>query len=138
MSSPRPGSGPLTAREAQILAVLWENGPSTAEQVREGLPDPLHNATVRTMLRMMEKKGLVTHRPAPGVRKTTYVYRATIRQASAEKKAVKTLLKRFFDGSAAALVQRLIEDKRLTAKELETLRTNARAGKSKRGGGKAR
>lgn len=126
---PKPPSESLTPREAEIMNVLWEAGPSTAEEIRAALPHTPHDSTVRTLLRVLEGKGYVGHR----VRGKAYVYRATVKRASAERKALRALLERFFGGSAATMVQRLIEDEQLDPAELEALRRAAQPGK-RRGG----
>jgi BlaI family penicillinase repressor len=114
----RPASGGLTPREAQIMEVLWTEGPSPADRIREALPDRPHDSTVRTLLRILETKGCVKH----SVQGKAYVYRAAVKKAIAERKAVNSLLQRFFGGSAEALVLRLIEDEKLTAEQLEQLK----------------
>ena len=55
---PRPSE-----MELQILAVLWEHGPSTVRAIRQLLPDGKNRAytTVLTLVQIMEKKGLVGH-----------------------------------------------------------------------------
>jgi len=116
----RPPSESLTEREAQIMEVLWREGSASADRIRQELPDAPHDSTVRTLLRILEGKGYVKH----VVRGKAYVYRPAIRKASAERKAVGSLIKRFFGGSAEALVLRLIEDEQLTADQLEQLRKN--------------
>ena len=49
--------------ESQVLAVLWERGPSVVRDVQEALPDGKQRAytTVLTTLQVMEKKGFVAH-----------------------------------------------------------------------------
>lgn len=115
---PRPESDSLTPREAQIMAVLWRLGPCTAGQVRSGLPDDAHDSTVRTLLRVLETKGCVNHK----TKGKAYVYRAQVKRSAAERKAVQSMLERFFGGSAEALVQRLLADEELTPEQLEHLR----------------
>jgi len=122
----RPASGGLTPREAQIMEVLWTEGPCTADRIREALPDRPHDSTVRTLLRILETKGCVKH----SIQGKAYIYRPAVKRASAERKAVNSLLQRFFGGSAEALVLRLIEDEKLTAEQLEQLK-NTSGGTSK-------
>ncbi len=114
----RPPSQSLTEREAQIMEILWREGSAAADQIRQELPDDPHDSTVRTLLRILETKRYVKH----VVRGKAYVYRPLIRKANAERKAIGSLIKRFFGGSAEALVQRLIEDEQLTPEQLEQLR----------------
>ena len=114
----RPPSDNLTQREAEIMEILWREGSAAADRIRQELPDDPHDSTVRTLLRILETKGYVKH----VVRGKAFVYRPAVRKASAERKAVVNVLKRFFGGSAEALVLRLIEDEQLTPEQLEQLR----------------
>ena len=113
----RPSSETLTEREAQIMSVLWERATATAEQIRVALPEKLHDSTVRTLLRILESKGYVRH----GLRGKAYLYRPAVKRATAERKAVRSVLRRFFGGSAETLVLRLIEDQQLTSEQLDRL-----------------
>ena len=51
----------FTGRELDVIAVLWERGPSTVAEVRGALSDPLSHNTVATMLTILENKGYVAH-----------------------------------------------------------------------------
>ena len=113
----RRKSETLTDREAEIMDVLWKKGTATADQTRALLHGRPHDSTVRTLLRVLEEKGHVKH----DVEGRTYVYRPVIRRDSAQKRAVKKLLRRFFGGSSESLVIRLLEDEQITADELREL-----------------
>ena len=125
----RPTSETLTEREAQIMSILWELGEASADEVRERLPDDLHDSTVRTLLRVLTTKGYVRanrkSRPA--------VYRAVVPQSSVQEKAARGLLQRFFGGSAEALVLRLLEDEQLTSEQLDQLKKSHSRQRRKRG-----
>jgi predicted transcriptional regulator len=123
----RPPTEGLTERETQIMEVLWREGAASADRIRQELPDDPHDSTVRTLLRILENKGYVKH----SVRGKAFVYRPAVRKASAERKAVLNIIKRFFDGSAEALVLRLIEDERVTPEQLEHLKERASIPQSK-------
>jgi predicted transcriptional regulator len=114
---PRSKSESLTEREAQIMDVLWRQEQATAEAIRSLLPGAPHDSTVRTLLRVMEQKGLVTH----DVEQRTFVYRARVAQSRAKKKAVQGLLNRLFGGSVKNLVLQLLDDEEITPEELERL-----------------
>jgi BlaI family transcriptional regulator, penicillinase repressor len=113
----RSGSQTLTEREAQIMGVLWSHRSATAEQVRDLLPDRPHDSTVRTLLRILETKGYVA-REGPG---RPAHYRALVSQAKAQRSALHSLLIQLFGGSPQALVQRLIDDLKLTPEEFQEL-----------------
>jgi BlaI family penicillinase repressor len=108
----------LTERESQIMAILWDLGEATADQVREGLGGNPHDSSVRTILRVLHKKGCV-HLDR---RKRPIVYRPSVSQSRMQQKAAKNLLQRFFGGSAEALVLRLMEDEYLTKEQLGQLK----------------
>ena len=114
----RPSSETLTPRETQVMDVLWAQGSATADEVREALRDDLHDSTVRTLLRVLEMKGYVKH----DLSGKAFIYRPAVARAKVEKKALTSILKRFFGGSAQALVLRLIEDERLTPEELDEIK----------------
>ena len=44
-----------------ILDFVWANGPSTSEQIREGIRPrhPLKDSSIRTLLRRLESQGLL-------------------------------------------------------------------------------
>jgi predicted transcriptional regulator len=111
----------LTGREAQIMDVFWRLGEATAEQVRAELTDPLHDSTVRTLLRVLVTKGYLTHE----ARGKAFVYRAAIDRDKAQRRVLSNVLARFFGGSAEDLVLRLIEDEKLTPEQLDEIRRAA-------------
>jgi BlaI family transcriptional regulator, penicillinase repressor len=119
----RPSSDSLTEREAQIINVIWRLGEATAEQVRETLPGDPHDSTVRTLLRVMETKGYLKHE----ARGKAYVYRAAVGRQKAQRLALRSVLARFFAGSAEDLVLRLIEDEHLSSEQLDELKQSARS-----------
>ena len=51
----------LTDREADVMQVLWDHGPSVVSDVRIRLSDKLAYITVLTVLRTLEAKGYVEH-----------------------------------------------------------------------------
>ena len=115
---PRPTSDTLTEREAQIMGVLWDISEASAEQIREALSADLHDSTVRTLLRVLESKGYVKH----SAKGKAYIYRPAVKRDKAERTALRSTIKRFFGGSAEALVLRLIEDEQLTPEQLVQLK----------------
>ncbi len=114
----RKKSEVLTEREAEVMDAIWQLGQATAEQVRERLAGSPHDSTVRTLLRILEAKGFVSHE----ARGKVYIYRAAIERRKAQRQAIHGLLERFFKGSAEDLVLRLIEDEQLTSDQLDNLR----------------
>ncbi len=115
------------------MDAIWRLGRATAEQVRDALPEPLHDSSVRTLLRILESKGYLQHE----VQGKAYVYHAAVVRAKAQGKAMRELLTRFFGGSAEDLVMRLLEEKHLTPEQLDDLRNSAPKRTRRRDGGKS-
>ena len=119
MTAKRTGPTPLTRRERQIMDVLYRLGKATAAEVMAGLEGAPDNSTVRTQLRVLERKGHVRHEEH-GLR---YVYLPTVPRHSARKSALKHLVDTFFDGSNAKVVAALLggEGSRLSDEELDRI-----------------
>ena len=78
----------LARRERQIMDVIFKLGEATVGEVLERLPDPPSYSSVRTIIRKIEAKGLLTHRQ-DGKR---YVYRARQSRETASRTALQKLM----------------------------------------------
>jgi predicted transcriptional regulator len=108
----------LSNREADIMAVLWELGPSTVTEVRARLSDDLAYTTVLTILRNLEAKGYATH-SADG---RAHRFAAAVRQSTARKSALRHLTGKLFKGSADLLLTHLVSDHKLTEDQVRRIR----------------
>jgi predicted transcriptional regulator len=125
--SPSRGPALLTKRERQIMDVLYRLGRASAAEILEQLDDGRGYSTIRTQLRVLERKGHVRHEEE-GLR---YVYIPTVPRHSARRSALKHLVDTFFEGSATNAVAALLggEGSRVSDEELariEKLVRNAR------------
>ncbi len=108
----------FTERESDIMAVLWERGPSTVAEVREALEDALAYNTVLTMLRILEEKGYAGHTEEG----RAYRYHALVEREAAAESAVTGLVRRLFRGSPSALLTEVVRQRDLPEAELKRLR----------------
>lgn len=92
-----PSSGMLTRRERHIMDVLYRYGPSTAREVMVALSGNPAYSTVRTQLRVLERKGHVRH----VVEDRMYVYVPVRSSVDAREEALQHVIDTFFRGSAA-------------------------------------
>ncbi|HVU89399.1 MAG TPA: BlaI/MecI/CopY family transcriptional regulator [Pirellulales bacterium] len=106
--------------ELQVLAVLWERGPSSVHDVRAAMPDGKDRAytTVLTLLQNLEKKGLATHKQQG----LANVYRAAVKRQQVLRPLMKDMLANVFGGSPAQVLQCLLESTRVDAEELAEIR----------------
>ncbi len=70
----QPKLSDLTRRERQIIEVIYRFGKASAVEVVDNLPDEPNNATIRTMLGVLEDKGFLRHETVKG----RYIYYPTI------------------------------------------------------------
>jgi predicted transcriptional regulator len=109
----------LSRRERQIMDVLFARGRATGQEIQEGLPDQPNYSSVRTILRVLERKGYVRH-VEEGLR---YVYQPTVARETASRSALQRIIRTFFDGSAKEAVAALLDPAAfdLTEEELREL-----------------
>jgi BlaI family transcriptional regulator, penicillinase repressor len=108
----------LPRREREIFEILCSAGEATAAEIRKAMADAPSHSAVRTMLARLEAKGLVRHRADD----QTYVYKSVPQPAKVRESALQSLVKTFFDGSAASAATALLGlSKSLRPEELEAL-----------------
>ncbi len=124
------GTEHLSPREREIMDVLLVSGEATAGEVQTKLKDPLANATVRTILRILEEKGEVKHR-LDGRR---FVYRPARSRQQLSRSAVKRMVDVFFKGSVTDTVHGLLQwsDTKLTDAEWEELAAMVEKGRHRK------
>ena len=108
----------FTDRELDLMAVLWERGPSTVAEVREQLEDALAYTTVLTILRTLEQKGHVGHEEEGKAHR----YRALVAREAAGESALRHMVAKLFAGSPSLLLTQLVSDDTLSAGEIKRMR----------------
>ena len=108
----------LTDREADVMQVLWDHGPSVVSEVKDRLADDLAYTTVLTILRTLEQKGYVKHEEVGRVHR----YFASVREDAARKSALQHLTGKMFKGSAELLFTHLVADRKLSKDQIERMR----------------
>ena len=120
----------LSRRERQIMDILYRRGRATGVEVMEDLPGNPSYSTVRTQLRVLEKKGHVRHEEHGA----KFIYLPAVHRRAARKSALRHLVETFFDGSVENVVGALLggEGARVTEEELARIAeqvAKARTGK---------
>jgi predicted transcriptional regulator len=85
----------VSRRERQILEIVYARGEATAAQVVTDLPDAPSKTAVRTLMRILEEKGHLTHRQEG----MTYIYQPSRPRTPAGQSALRQVLRTFFGGS---------------------------------------
>ena len=110
--------GVFTERELDVMAVLWDHCSATVADVRERLTDELAYTTVLTILRTLEDKGYVSHRPEG----RAYRYHPLVDREEARVSHLNRLTQKLFSGSTERLLTHLVAERGMSEEELERLR----------------
>jgi predicted transcriptional regulator len=115
----RPASTTPTNAEREILDVLWRKTEASVREVADELSKKKDVAytTVLTMLGILARKGLVSHRTEG----RAFIYSPVISRGEARKHALQTLLTQFFNGSPDILAQHLLSEHDVDLDELKAL-----------------
>jgi len=114
----------LSRRERQVMDILYRRGEATVAEVMADLPDPPTYSAVRSILRILMEKTLITYRE-DGPR---YVYLPAVNPDRARDDALKHVIRTFFDGSAEQAVAAVLRmsDAKLSESEVDQLRERIR------------
>ena len=91
----KTGVNKLSPREQQIVDALFQMGEASAAQVRAAMTDAPSYSAVRTLLRILEEKGAVTHYEEG----RKYIYRPKGSPKRLGKDALRRVVDVFFGGS---------------------------------------
>ena len=115
-----PDPAPVPTRaELAILHALWDRAGSTVREIHNSLKDARgtgYSTTLKLIQVMTEKRLVRRDRSRP------QRYWATLREEQTQNQLVDDLVQRGFRGSAAKLVMRAVEAKRVSDLELAEIR----------------
>jgi BlaI family transcriptional regulator, penicillinase repressor len=110
----------LTRSEEKIMQILWNLGKGFVKDIIEQLeeePKPAYT-TVSTIIRILEQKGFVGY-TAFG---KTYEYYPLISKEVYRKKSFGQLMSGYFDGKPSEVLSYLMNEHRLSKKDMEALK----------------
>jgi BlaI family transcriptional regulator, penicillinase repressor len=128
----RPVAKELTQRELEVMHVIWGGGTagqSTVADIRDKLAAAgrdLAYTTVATLIRILTEKGFLEQTNA----ERPFLYRPVRSYEEVSRSILGDLVERVFHGSREQLLVRLLEQRRLTAKERAALEAILREKKS--------
>jgi predicted transcriptional regulator len=125
----RPRANVLTEQELEIMKIVWGREAVTVRDVYETLLERKKVAytTVMTMMRILEEKGYVTRSEAG----KAYVYAAAEPRERVLGGMVSEFLQRVFDGAAKPLLLHLVENREVSASEMEEIAAILKKGKKR-------
>lgn len=108
----------LADREADLMEVLWDRGPSTVAEVRKQLKVRLAYNTVLSVLRTLETKGYVGHEEEGRAHR----FIALVARDAARQSALRQLSAKLFKGSVELLLTSAVADQKLSDEEIRRIR----------------
>lgn len=115
-----PAAISLSDTQLSIMRVLWRHAEADTQTVCDALARErreLAYTTVATLLKRLEKRGLVTHR----LEGRKQVFRAQISEAAVRTSMVSDLVGSLFKGDPRALVSHLVRERAVDRDDLEEL-----------------
>ena len=125
----RPKAKELTQRELEVMHTFWRKGETTATEVREELAREgrdLAYTTVATLVRILSEKGFLEQT----TQERPFQYRPLRTFNEVSGSIVGDIIERVFGGKREQLLVRLLEERKLTAKERAMLQEILREKKS--------
>jgi BlaI family transcriptional regulator, penicillinase repressor len=115
----RPRSTTLTDQELEIMKIVWQLERATVRDVYEALLErrKIAYTTVMTMMKILEQKQYLKKT----LEDRAYIYCPTRPKNQVIRGMVREFVDRVFNGSAQPLLLHLVEDRRLTEKELREI-----------------
>ena len=109
----------LTKAEEEIMQILWDLDKGFVKDIIQELsePKPAYN-TVSTIVRILEKKGFVSHRAFGNA----HEYYPLVNKEDYTKAYVKSIMKDYFSDSFKEMVSFFTKDENITIEELEAIR----------------
>lgn len=125
----RPRTNVLTEQELEIMKIVWGREAVTVRDVYEVLLERRKVAytTVMTMMGILENKGYLLKSEGG----KAHVYRAAEEREQVVGGMVSEFLQRVFDGAAKPLLLHLVENREVSAKEVEEIAKLLKKGKKK-------
>jgi BlaI family penicillinase repressor len=109
----------LTKAEDQIMQILWKLQKGFVKDIIEHLPEPkpAYN-TVSTIVRILEKKGFVSHKPLGN----SHEYYPLISKDEYKKTFIKSFVKKYFGDSFQEMVSFFASERDISLNELEDIK----------------
>ena len=120
MAKTRVNLPKVSAAEWEVMRVLWERSPLTANEVAERIPAQFdwHPKTVRTYLRRLTDKGAISKRRHGKV----YRYSPLVNEETCVRHETRSFLRRVYGGALTPMLARFLQEEDLTPEDVRELR----------------
>jgi len=107
----------LSDTQLELMRVLWRHGEADTKTVCEGLKKPLAYTTVATLLKRLEKRGIIEARAED----RKFIYVPLVSEDEVMTSMVTSLIGTLFKGDSSALVSHLLKKEEVSEDDLEKI-----------------
>ena len=108
----------LTAKEEDIMQIVWDNGDLFIRDIVAKLPEPKPNYnTVATQVKFLEEKGFLGRRPMAN----SFQYTPLVSEKEYRGSTIGEVVARYYGNSYSQLVSQFVEDDKMALDELKEL-----------------
>ena len=120
----------LTKAEEQLMQHLWKLGEGSVQEVIASIGGGKQpsRTTVSTVIRLLEEKGVVGHRPSAG---RGYIYYPLLKKEDYSHNHLKEFISRYFDNSFTSLVCFFVKENNYSIQELDEMLEEIKKGSEK-------
>jgi len=110
----------LTEAELRVMKAVWKMGAASVAEVQASFSSTKRLAynTILTMMRILEQKGYLERQKAG----RAHIYRPLVSPGQARSRAVRHLVRSFFEDSPEQLVLSVLQNERLSPEEIARLK----------------
>ncbi|WP_295936809.1 BlaI/MecI/CopY family transcriptional regulator [uncultured Alistipes sp.] len=108
----------LTRREEELMRCFWQHGPLFVRELVALADEPKpHFNTLSTMVRALEAKGYVDHKPFG----STYQYYPVVTEEEFSRRTLGGVISKYFENSYLGAVSALVEEEKISLEDLREL-----------------
>ena len=108
----------LTAKEEEIMQIVWKTGEMFIRDIVAKLPDPKPSYnTVATQVKFLEDKGFLKRKPMAN----SFSYTPAFSEKEYRGSTLGDFVERYYDNSYSMLVSQFVEDDKMDVEELKQL-----------------
>lgn len=108
----------LTAKEEEIMNLIWEGQEMCIRDILERMPEPKPNYnTVATQVKFLESKGFVRRRPVANI----FLYSPAISEKEYRSSSISSIVRKYFKNSYLSMVSQFVKEEKMGIEELKEL-----------------
>ncbi|WP_138262746.1 BlaI/MecI/CopY family transcriptional regulator [[Clostridium] hylemonae] len=111
----------ISEAEYEVMKIVWKYAPVSTTEITERLTSATDWSpkTVQTLIKRLVNKGVLAYEKQSRV----FVYTPLVKESEYVNQESSSFLKRFYNGDITAMLSAYIEDDRLSASDIDALRS---------------